>query len=744
MDTRWRSRAVIVVWFILLLFGLSGISFVISYSGSYIHSDYFQNPRFQNVINEFATNLSRFEFDEMTLQAAKNAIVVTDEDINNYKNSQVSLTSQISNLNAEFDNLILEATAHDNEAVASLYIKERDKRIDQLTKQIMDEEYIEEQVRQEKEKEINQRFEEREQYRRHYWEYKESLQYFFTDTVTGKQYTNMNVTEDEAATDPGMNGKWFYKKDYLLSGEHVKMNSLSSSTHSTVAYNPVKGWIGVADPLSSSNMFLHEYQLYKRQQIKLIVYGLASIGALALCFYIRKKKAIPAAPELWRAYYSKVPIDLRVILFIITAILAWNYIDYVKEKLFSETVSILVYFWNIAKYLLSGAVIWGLAFIQAELLFKELRHKDNRLEAWRKALLSWGGIGTKKFLLKAMSTLKNTFLQRSVGVQLMLIFTAVFILGATTAKLLSDADFFPIYLFILLLIGVPVFILFIKGVSYFNLIFIATNELAVGDLERELSVPGKSFLAVLAQNINGLKQGVKTSLNEQAKSERLKTELITNVSHDLRTPLTSIITYTDLLKMEGTTEEDKLAYLEIIDRKSKRLKVLIDDLFEVSKMASGNVDLELETVDLVQLLQQTLAEHEVAMNNSSLQFRISYAEAPVYALVDGKKLWRVFDNLIENVLKYALDNSRVYIVVRTDRNQAFIEFKNVSKFELSENIDELFERFKRGDTARQTEGSGLGLAISKSIVDLHNGSLKLETDGDLFKVSIVLKRYDEK
>src|SRR5690606_27012906 len=144
-------------------------------------------------------------------------------------------------------------------------------------------------------------------------------------------------------------------------------------------------------------------------------------------------------------------------------------------------------------------------------------------------------------------------------------------------------------------------------------------------------------------------------------------------------------------------------------------------------------------VDLVQLLQQTLAEHDNTINESSLQFRISYAEMPVYALVDGNKLWRVFDNLIENVLKYSLENSRVYIAVRANGNQALVSFKNVSRFELSEHSDELFERFKRGDTSRQTEGSGLGLAIAKSIVDLHEGSLDIETEGDLFKVNICLR-----
>jgi signal transduction histidine kinase len=236
-----------------------------------------------------------------------------------------------------------------------------------------------------------------------------------------------------------------------------------------------------------------------------------------------------------------------------------------------------------------------------------------------------------------------------------------------------------------------------------------------------------------------LKQGVKTSLSEQAKSERLKTELITNVSHDLRTPLTSIITYTEILKSGEVSGEDRSAYLEIIDRKSKRLKVLIDDLFEVSKMASGNIELRKEKVDLVQLLQQALAEHDNAIGESNLHFRVTNPGVPLFSRVDGQKLWRVFDNLIGNILKYSLENSRVYIAIAAVKGQAVITFKNVSKYELNDQSEELFERFKRGDKSRHTDGSGLGLAIAKSIVDLHEGSLDIDTDGDLFKVSISLK-----
>jgi len=229
-----------------------------------------------------------------------------------------------------------------------------------------------------------------------------------------------------------------------------------------------------------------------------------------------------------------------------------------------------------------------------------------------------------------------------------------------------------------------------------------------------------------------------TSRNEKLKSERLKTELITNVSHDLRTPLTSLIAYTELLKKPDLDEGERNSYIDVIDRKSKKLKVLIEDLFEVSKMVSGNMELNKAHVDLTQLLEQALAEHEEQIMDTHLIFRVSKPDVPLTTYVDGQKLWRVFDNLIENILKYALEGTRVFITLKEENGRALITFKNVTKYELSENIEELFERFKRGDTSRHTDGSGLGLAIAKSIIDLHEGMMEIEVDGDLFKVTIKL------
>ena len=227
-------------------------------------------------------------------------------------------------------------------------------------------------------------------------------------------------------------------------------------------------------------------------------------------------------------------------------------------------------------------------------------------------------------------------------------------------------------------------------------------------------------------------------MTEQAKSERLKTELITNVSHDLRTPLTSIITYTDLLKSPELTEEERHKYVDILDKKSQRLKTLIEDLFEVSKMASGNLELHKQRVDLTQLLQQALAEHADDILTNGLDFRVNLPDSEIVANVDGQRWWRVLDNLIVNAIKYSMPGTRVYITLKQADEQAKFELKNISQYELNENGDELFERFKRADTSRHTDGSGLGLAIAQSIVDMHEGEMKIEVDGDLFKVTVLV------
>ena len=216
--------------------------------------------------------------------------------------------------------------------------------------------------------------------------------------------------------------------------------------------------------------------------------------------------------------------------------------------------------------------------------------------------------------------------------------------------------------------------------------------------------------------------------------------MISNVSHDLKTPLTSIVTYVDLLKQEEMENETAKDYIEVIDRKAKRLTVLTNDLFEAAKASSGNMPVNIETVDLNALVRQALGEFDEKLEQAELNVRLSLPVEPSYIKADGRLTWRVIDNLLNNVVKYGQTGSRVYIEVKDCDNTFSFTIKNISAYELNIPADELMERFKRGDESRNSEGSGLGLNIANSLIDLQHGSFRVSIDGDLFKAEFELPK----
>lgn len=467
-----------------------------------------------------------------------------------------------------------------------------------------------------------------------------------------------------------------------------------------------------------------EMERYRDHNLLFWIYSAGAIVALTISTIQQRKNKVLSLPEKWKLVYRKIPLDLAVVIFVITGFITFLFLledSFLHYELNVDLIQGMVY------HFINITIWFGASVIQGGYLYRRLIDQSFIQQDWKRAVI-----------VRFVRGLRNAFLNRKVGTQVFLILLIVYLFGTFTGLLGVDEEFFAILIPAFILIIIPLFIMIVKRTGYFNKILSHTSALANGQYEQDLEIKGKSVLAKLAQDINAMKYGVRTSQQAQAKSERLKTELITNVSHDLRTPLTSIMTYTELLKNQDLSEDERHSYIEIVDRKSKRLKVLIEDLFEASKMASGNIELVKENVDIIQLLQQALAEYEKSIENSSVQFRVSNPETPIYAQVDGQKLWRVFDNLIGNILKYSLPKTRAYIDIKQDNGEIMISFKNISEHELSENIDELFERFKRGDESRYTEGSGLGLAISKSIIDLHGGMLDIEVEGDLFKVIIRL------
>lgn len=293
-------------------------------------------------------------------------------------------------------------------------------------------------------------------------------------------------------------------------------------------------------------------------------------------------------------------------------------------------------------------------------------------------------------------------------------------------------------LFCWLLLMAAVFLLACFGAWQMKSLKAAGEKLAAGEFEYKIDTKHMYWeFKHHAENLNSIGDGMAAAVEQRMKSERLKTELITNVSHDIKTPLTSIINYVDLLERPHTPEEGA-EYLEVLERQSKRLKKLTEDLVEASKASTGNMSVTLAPTSTLEIINQSLAEYGQRMEAGKLSVLINVPEPAPAVRADGRLLWRVMDNLFNNVVKYAMPETRVYVDVRTSEGNAVISVKNISRAALNVSAGELMERFVRGDASRSTEGSGLGLSIAKSLTELQHGQFSISTDGDLFKAEITL------
>jgi signal transduction histidine kinase len=280
----------------------------------------------------------------------------------------------------------------------------------------------------------------------------------------------------------------------------------------------------------------------------------------------------------------------------------------------------------------------------------------------------------------------------------------------------------------------------LKAAIDYNKLNEETKKLTEGDFAHKIPVHGMCVPAkTLGNYVNRIGDGLSLAVEEKLKSERLKTELITNVSHDIKTPLTSIINYIDLLRKEDLKNEKAIGYLDVISSKSWRLKTLIEDLVEVSKASSGNVTLHLESLNIVELAKQAMGEFEDRFINHKLDTIVTFPSEPVYIKADGRSTYRIIENIFSNVNKYALEGTRVYVDIVTDAAWVTVSVKNISKNKLNITSEELLERFVRGDSSRNTEGSGLGLSIAQSLASLQDAIFDIVLDGDLFKAVIKFK-----
>lgn len=278
-----------------------------------------------------------------------------------------------------------------------------------------------------------------------------------------------------------------------------------------------------------------------------------------------------------------------------------------------------------------------------------------------------------------------------------------------------------------------------KWVRQYEKIKHGVDEVNSGNLSYKIPVEGDGMMDELAEGINQIAEAANIAVENEVRNQRMKTDLISNVSHDLKTPLTSMVTYIDLMKHEGLDSENAEQYLDVLQQKTDRLCQLTEDLFEAAKASSGTMPVDMAKVDMLSLMNQGLGEMNERIEASSLEFVINHPDERYLVMADGRLLWRVMSNLLSNVLKYSQDHTRVYVDFYKSGDMVTMEMKNISRQSLNVNPEVLMERFKRGDESRTVEGSGLGLTIAKDLIKLMGGKIEIAIDGDLFKVRISLR-----
>ena len=457
-----------------------------------------------------------------------------------------------------------------------------------------------------------------------------------------------------------------------------------------------------------------------------IFFGTMGVFLVCFCFLLcaaghRKKRE-----EIVPTFVDRIPLDiLCVIVFFLEALAAVVLI----EIGYMNAVAVML-------QLYVGIGIMMAAMVMVTLLSFAVRVKMGKW--WRNSLTYWIFAKLRdvcKLLGKGCGVLwKNIHIVWKIIAVLLVINIVVIFLGAC----MGAGEEFMVAMLFVDIIACPM-LLWI--VLQFRKLQIGSKLIAEGNLQHKIDTKRMFWeFKKHAENLNRINEGMAHVVEERMKSERFKTELITNVSHDIKTPLTSIINYVDLLEKTDIQDENAKEYLEVLERQSARLKKLIEDLIEASKASTGNLAVGMEEIEANVFVTQILGEFEEKLSKAGLELIINKPEKEIPVLADGRHLWRVVDNLMNNICKYAQPGSRVYINLEETSDSVLLIFKNMSKYPLNITSEELMERFVRGDSSRNTEGNGLGLSIAKSLMELMNGKMVLYVDGDLFKVVLELPR----
>ncbi|WP_019124502.1 sensor histidine kinase [Peptoniphilus grossensis] len=448
---------------------------------------------------------------------------------------------------------------------------------------------------------------------------------------------------------------------------------------------------------------------------------IAAILSLLLGIFMNMEK-VDGSESLRKVF--KLPIELVIILFVIFAFSAAGISS--MNQIYSNLY--IFYF----LYLI-GLVIVSLTVNYLVILLKSIFNKNTENYLLKNSLIYrifTGAISEFSNIDEENINIKNAKIKFTLvyfGICFVLFIAFLFFASLYSSDL--EGIVIPMILF-----GIFIYYILMKNINEVARISRESTEIVKGNYKKNIEKKGGLYDGIV-DNFNNIGENLDLAIEDAVKSERLKTELITNVSHDLKTPLTSIINYSDLLSKDDNTEDEVKEYSKIINEKSNKLKVLIEDLFEVSKATSNNIELDRQELDFNSLVQQSIGEWEDKIKENNIEIISNLPEDKIMLSIDGQKFSRVLDNLFSNISKYALENSRVYVDL-IDEDGVKLTIKNISKYPLNISAEELMERFTRGEKSRTTSGSGLGLSIASSFVRAHGASFDIEIDGDLFKVTI--------
>ncbi|MCM3390048.1 HAMP domain-containing sensor histidine kinase [Ureibacillus chungkukjangi] len=723
-----KSKLLLIL-FLITWSALAVVTFI-NHSHNYLFKSYFEAGEFQSTKDAFIEKLEDYVLVPFDADKAKGQLNVSVEEIENYRNYYGSLTEQIENIRYQYIDQITQAEEAKDTELKEVLVAERDTKIADIKKNFESNEYVEEKIRKLKEEAVNKYAAEQKRERQDFINEYSYFGYRFENIDTGEifesgsqQSSNLYQEEFNSISALSVNNTFHIN--------NFGNNYMNDEIQIDVGTGKFIGTIYITKSMLKNTNFANEYESYKVAQIIFYIVWITGVLAIVGLFtFARPSRDIfKGEYDNLQNIYLRAPIDVQVVLMIVAITVLFAALDslgYTIRNLFYYSADTLSISFDFLVFLLVSFLSLFVVIMGSIWTWNSANTEEKMKKQVKQAML-----------YRLADGMRDLFLNRSIGMQAVGIMIVAFLSGVGFVGAgVGGGELVVIYILLLFFIALPATLVFLRRMGYLNRIMKQTEEMAAGRLTTEIKVKGKSVFAKHAANLNDLREGVRNSMTEQAKSERMKTELITNVSHDLRTPLTSIITYTDLLKNPNLTEEERKQYIDVLDKKSARLKTLIEDLFEVSKMASGNIEITKQRLDLTQLLKQSIGEHEEEFAKSNFDLRVLMPEQPLFAYVDGQKMWRVIDNLIVNALKYSLEGTRIYITLKQSGSSAEFTVKNISKYELDENVDELTERFKRADASRHTDGSGLGLAIAQSIADLHNGRLSIDVDGDLFKVTV--------